>query len=266
MLSEITVEEMQSMKYIQLIFSPVGGTKKAADAVMRHLSSDAQTIDLTDAEADFSKCVIGKEDVVLIAMPSYGGRIPAIAAERLRRIHGNSAKCILVCVYGNRAYEDTLAEMEDTARESGFQIAAAISAVAQHSIMHQYAAGRPDAADLSQLEAFADRIKEKLDSAQASGTVQIPGNRPYKKAGCAVLIPKASRNCTGCGLCAGQCPVKAINPADLKSADSKKCISCMRCVTICPQHARKINEAMVSAVSLAVKKACSARKECERFL
>ena len=80
-------------------------------------------------------------------MPSYAGRVTAIAAERLRAIHGGGAKCILVCVYGNRAYEDTLVEMEDIARECGFEIVAAVAAIAEHSIMHQYAAGRPDAAD-----------------------------------------------------------------------------------------------------------------------
>lgn len=254
------------MKYVQIIFSPTGGTKKVADALMKHWDSDAEIIDLSDAEADFSQYVIKKDDVVLVAMPSFGGRVPAAAVERLHKIHGNSAKCILVCVYGNRAYEDTLAEMEDAARESGFDVTAAIAAVAEHSIMHQYAAGRPDASDLSQLEAFAAQVKEKLDSPRDTGKVHIPGNRPYKKAGGAGLVPKADKSCISCGLCAKQCPVKAIDPADIKSADSKKCISCMRCVTQCPHSARKVNGAMVAAASLALKKVCSVRKENEIFI
>lgn len=81
--------------------------------------------------------------MVLIAMPSFGGRAPAIAIERLRKIKGNGAKCTLISVYGNRDYEDTLVEMEDAAKECGFQIVAAIAAVAEHSIMPQYASSRP---------------------------------------------------------------------------------------------------------------------------
>lgn len=254
------------MKYAQLVFSPTGGVKKVADAITKHWNASVENIDLSDAEADFLQCVFQAEDVVLIALPSYGGRIPAAAAERLRKTHGNAAKCILVCVYGNRAYEDTLAEMEDVARDSGYDIVAAISAVAEHSIMHQYAAGRPDVEDLAKLKAFAEQIKEKLNSTDDWGKVQIPGNRPYKKLGSARLVPKATRDCVNCGLCARQCPVKAINQDNMKVVDSKKCISCMRCVTQCPHDARKVNNAAVSAVSLAIKKACSVRKECEIFI
>ena len=87
------------------------------------------------SKTDFSGYTIAKEDRVLIAMPSFGGRAPAAAIERLKKITGNGAKCTLVCVYGNRAYEDTLAEMEDAAKECGFQVVAAAAAVAQHSII-----------------------------------------------------------------------------------------------------------------------------------
>ena len=40
----------------------------------------------------------------------------------------------------------------------------------------------------------------------------------------------------------------------------------MRCVAKCPQSARKVNAAMVSAISLMLKKACSERKNNELYL
>ncbi len=248
------------MKVIEIIFSPTGGTEKVADIIGRKLSGNIVKIDLCDFRTDFSKFEISKEDMVLIAMPSFGGRAPAAAIERLKQINGNSARCTLVCVYGNRAYEDTLAEMEDAAKMCGFRVIAAVSAVAEHSIISKYASGRPDASDEKQLVSFADKILNK-----DGDVVFIPGNRPYKKSGGVPLIPKPGKECVKCGLCAEKCPVNAIEARGF-TADSGKCISCMRCVKQCPHSARKVNGAMVSAAALAIKKACSERKENELFL
>lgn len=248
------------MNVVEIVFSPTGGTEKVAHIIGGHWSTNVVRIDLSDYKTDFDKYKMTKEDMVLIAMPSFGGRAPAVAIERLKQITGNGAQCTLVCVYGNRAYEDILVEMEDAAKECGFQVIAAIAAVAEHSIMPQYASNRPDVSDEKQLVDFADRIAEK-DGEVAS----IPGNRPYKKSGGAGLVPKSNKDCVKCGMCAERCPVQAIDPADF-GTDAHKCISCMRCVSQCPHSARKVNGAMVSVAALAIKKACSVRKENELFL
>lgn len=248
------------MNTVEIIFSPTGGTGKVARIISRQWSESPAIIDLCDVNTDFTKCEITKDDMVLVAVPSFGGQAPAAAIERLKKIAGNGARCTLVCVYGNRAYEDTLAEMEDAAKECGFRVVAAVAAVAQHSIIPQYAASRPDASDEKQLTEFAQQIADKTEAAAS-----VPGNRPYKKAGRAGLVPKVGKNCTKCGFCAENCPVQAIDPVTL-SANTKKCISCMRCVKQCPHNARKVNGAMVSVAALAIKKACSARKENELFL
>ena len=248
------------MNTVEIIFSPTGGTAKVAHIIGSCWSRDPVVIDLSRPDMDFDKCAIAEDDRVLIAMPSFGGRAPAEAIRRLQQIRGNSAKCTLVCVYGNRAYEDTLVEMEDAAKACGFQVTAAIAAVAEHSILPQYAAHRPDAADKAQLEQFAAQILYRQDTA-----VSIPGNRPYKKAGGGGLVPKTGKGCTACGLCAKTCPVQAIDPAAFKT-DPQKCISCMRCVRQCPEKARKVNGLLVSIAGLAIKKACSVRKENQLFL
>ena len=248
------------MSTVEIVFSPTGGTEKIAHIIGTRLSENPKKIDLSDAKNDFARCKITQQDMVVIAMPSFGGRAPAVAIERLRKIHGNGARCVIVCVYGNRAYEDTLVEMEDAAKACGFQVTAAISAVAEHSIMPRYATGRPDESDRKQLTDFADQIAGKTGSIST-----IPGNRPYKKAGGTGLVPKPDKSCVKCGLCAKTCPVQAIDSVKF-IADSKKCISCMRCIKQCPQNARSVNGMMVSVAALAIKKACSVRKKNELFL
>lgn len=252
------------MKFAQLLFSPTGGTRKVAEAITGTWETEVETVDLTDPA--FTPATFQDGDLVLVAVPSYGGRVPPLAVQRLARIHGGGAGCVLVCVYGNRAYEDTLVEMRDCAEHCGFHVIAAVAAIAEHSILHQYAAGRPDTQDIEELQGFSRTILEKYRQGKRDLTAPLPGNRPYKKAGGAGMVPKAGSGCTECGLCAEQCPTQAISPDDPRKVDSEKCISCMRCVIRCPQGARKVNGVLLSAAGLALKKACSVRKECELFL
>lgn len=253
------------MSVFQIVFSPTGGTQKVADTITLKWDKPARKIDLSDPKTDFAAISLEKEDIAVIAVPSFGGRIPALAVERLEKIHGNGAMCVAVCVYGNRAYEDTLIELNDAAAKSGFHVIAGIAAIAEHSIMHQYATGRPDEEDRTQLQGFAEKILEKISNADMSAP-QIPGNRPYKKAGGAGLVPKADHKCNACGLCAEKCPAQAISRENPRETDGKKCISCMRCISVCPQSARKVNSAMVSVAAMAIKKACSEKKSNELFL
>ena len=252
------------MALVQIVFSPTGGTGKVADIIAGEWEGPVTRVDLSDTKTDCSKIKLEQGDAALIAVPSYGGRVPEFAAKRLMKINGNQARCVIVCVYGNRAYEDTLVELRDIVEKCGFRTIAAISAVAEHSIIHQYAAGRPDEKDAEVLRGFAKKIYRKLMDDESS-EFEIPGNRPYRKAGGAGLVPKATKECVSCGVCAENCPAQAISRDSLKTADSKKCISCMRCVVRCPQSARKANGALVSVAAMAIKKACSERKEAELF-
>ena len=110
------------MAVLQIVFSPTGGTENCAYIVATTLNSNAETIDLTDRAVDFTKVVVAPEDVCVIAVPSFGGRVPAVALERLAQIKGNGAKAILMAVYGNREIDDTLLELKEVAENAGFKL------------------------------------------------------------------------------------------------------------------------------------------------
>lgn len=253
------------MKIYEIYFSPTGGTKQVADVLAEGLHGEVAAVDLTGYQTKTEALLLSKEDVAVIAVPSYGGRVPEIAVKKLEKMKGNGAAAVLTCVYGNRAYEDTLVELEDTAERAGFHTIAAVAAVAEHSIVRKYAAGRPDSEDRKELINFAAKIREKILEGNME-TPSIPGNRPYKKAGGAGMVPKPDKTCVNCGICAKQCPVHAIDKKDPKKVEKGKCISCMRCITVCPHLARKVNPLMLTAADLMLKKVCSERKENELFL
>lgn len=247
------------MNLIEIVFSPTGGTQRVVNILAQNMSQDVIRVDLSDPNMDFGTCNISQDDFALIALPSYGGRAPEVALDRLRMIGGNGAKASLVCVYGNRDFEDTLVEMADMAAECGFEVTSAITAVAEHSIFPQFATRRPDAADAELLARFAKQL------ADADRGPKIPGNRPYKTYKGVPLTPKTNGNCTNCGACAHTCPVQAIDPETSK-ADADVCISCMRCLRTCPRDGRQLNSVLTSAAALKLKSVCADRKNPRLYL
>ena len=254
------------MSCYQIIFSPTGGTQMVADIISAAWNGPVQTLDLADPQADFSRYTFRPEDLCLIAVPSFGGRVPAIAAERLAQLKGQDARAVLVAVYGNRAYDDTLLELEDIAMAGGFRCVAAVAAVAEHSLLRRFAAGRPDAADRQELQGFGRQIQSRLAQEAESAPVQVPGNRPSREYHGVPLHPQAGRRCDGCGLCAARCPVQAISAANPKLTDQGRCITCMQCVAICPQQARRTKRLLTMGAARKMKKACSGRKPNQLFL
>ena len=254
------------MSVYTITFSPTGGTKKAADRLAAAVGPEVQEIDLTARETDYSRFSFGDGDVCVVAVPSYGGRVPAAAISRLAQMNGTGANAVLMAVYGNRAYEDTLSELKDVLVRAGFRCIAAVAAVAEHSVMRQFASGRPNQEDLETLGEFGRRIKEALTQNPEGTAVEVPGNIPDQEYKGIPLKPKAGENCVGCGQCARQCPVGAI-PADRPSETNPElCISCMRCIQVCPVQARTLDQTILAGASQRLEPVCSVPKENELFL
>lgn len=253
-----------SMNIYNITFSPTGGTQRVGDRLCQSLGGNVVATDLCVKEGCLIAPSIGAEDLAVISMPVYAGRVPAVAVHRLREIESHGARCVIVAVYGNRAYDDALVEMLDVATELGYRVIAAIGAVAEHSIVRKYGAGRPDADDARDLAQFAEAIAKKFASG-ADTVPEVPGNRPYKTPK-ACPQPSAHGSCKECGLCAKQCPVGAISADNPKQVDKDKCISCMRCVKVCPTHSRGIGKIVTAMVTQLLKKGCATRKPNELFI
>ena len=169
------------MRIVQIVFSPTGGTQRVADLITGAWGLPVTQFDLSDPAAGCTELQLDSQDLVLIAVPSFGGRVPALAIQRLGNISGGGARCAVVCVYGNRAYEDTLIELSDAAARCGFEVIAGVAAIAEHSIFHEYATGRPDAQDTARLQDIARRILTKPAGAAAArppSPAIIPIRRP----------------------------------------------------------------------------------------
>lgn len=252
------------MSTYSISFSPTGGTAKVLDILGKSFSVETK-IDLTENKS-FEEYQFSETDLCFIGVPSFGGRVPESAINRIGQLKGNRAQAILIAVYGNRAYEDTLLELKDAMNKSGFRTVAAVAAIAEHSVMHQFGTGRPDTEDEKELQQFAVSIKEILLADPQRSDVPVPGNSPFREFGGLPIKPKAGKNCSKCGLCAAKCPVCAIPKENPSITDKEKCISCMRCVAICPNNARKLNKLMLSFASDKMKKVCSVRKRNELFV
>ncbi len=247
------------MKIYEIIFSPTGGTQKCADIFAAAFEEVVEIVDLADFSYDFSAVEIKAEDVCIIAVPAYGGRVPETAASRLKQVQGNGAKAVLIAVYGNREFDDTLVELQDLAVEGGFHPIAGVGAVAEHSLVRKFGAGRPDAKDIEELNQFASQIIVSLKE-NTYQKLDLPGNRPYKPWSGSTVRPLTNENCIKCKLCAWHCPVEAISEDAPHLTNNDQCISCMRCISICPNQARFLAPEIIDVFTEKISAVASERK------
>lgn len=250
-----------------IYFSPTHTTQQ----ILREIASACpdklqREIDLTpqNSSANYS---YSDQEVLLIGFPVYAGRVPSTCAERIRSLRGKHTPAVIVAVYGNRAYDDALAEMKHLLEQQGFVTAGAAAFIAQHSMVPSIAAGRPDAEDLATARRFGRELFEKLEKSvplapDATG-LPVKGNVPTQPYPRMNIYPKGNSHCQACGLCAQECPVGAISPEHPKQTDAQRCITCMRCVHICPHHARNLNFLVRMLIRRKLTKLCKERKRPE---
>ncbi len=241
------------------VFSPTGGTSKIAAAIV-----GARMGTRIDLCSPVEPQEIPAGAPLLAVVPVYGGRIPAIAAQRLLALQGNGNPAIAVVVYGNRAYEDALLELKNVLTEAGHQVIAAAAFIAEHSIIRSIAADRPHADDLARAVEFGAAVEARLNGELS--TVDVPGNAEYRPLPQMPATPLVTDACGGCGMCAHKCPVGAIPLSNPRSTDAAKCILCMRCVAICPRKARILPPPMVEAFTARLNAVASEPKQPEIYI
>lgn len=244
-------------------FSPTGGTKKTGEVFARAISGEINLVDLGGKELVEKT---PESEVIVVAAPVFGGRIPSVMSEKLKKLDGVRKKAITLVVYGNRAYEDALLELNDVLEENGFQIVASGAFVAQHSIVPEVANGRPDEKDREEIKEFAKKVYDKLSKGM-EGEIQVPGNHPYKSEMNKSATPLSLSSCILCGKCETVCPTGAIKVSkDTVLTSLEKCIMCMACTVSCPKNARILPPQLQELMDQKLGKLKSVHRENEIFL
>ena len=249
---------MEVKRVCALYFSPTGNTEKTAsmigETLAEQLGVPLERMSFTKPAERAGDYVFGPGDLVVVGAPTYAGKLPNKMLPYVQQqIHGNGALAVGVVTFGNRSYDNSLAEL-CAALEAAF--------ACRHAFTDALADGRPDWDDKRQMGEFAARIADKVkDLTDIPAPVAVPGDAaapyyvPKGTDGQPVKFLKAKPQtdlgkCTDCGACARLCPMGAINPSNVAEVPGT-CIKCQRCVRKCTKHAKYFDDpAFLSHVAM----------------
>ena len=168
-------------------FSPTGTTQSVVRAIARGINpGTTEEIDITKPAARVQPLRTSENDLLIIGVPVYMGRVPVIIRDWLNAIAARNTPAVCVVLYGNRTYEDALLELRNIVTKSGCKTIAGCAFIGEHSFSDAAvptAQGRPDKNDLERAEAFGKKIRETLQTAPSVTQIpeaHIPGEFPYR--------------------------------------------------------------------------------------
>ena len=245
-------------------FSATKTTKTTVESIVNQLSENLdariQYNDFTLPKGRENTAIFTKDDIVVVGVPVYAGHIPQITYEFLSSMKGNGAMVVPVVVYGNRAYEWALDELESILTVAGFMVIGGGAFIGEHSYSNILAQQRPDTQDIEKAKLFADELSDAI-----------------KKGGCMTkqiecikvdfllsseIVPKTKDSCINCGICSGNCPTGAISPLNANEIIAN-CIKCCACVKNCPIQAKYIDSPNFLEIKERLENNFMSRKEPE---
>ena len=96
-------------------FSPTGTTKKVLQAIAQGIGN--KNVKLTDITKPGNREKVlqpSENELLIVGVPVYMGRVPALIGDWLNQIKANKTPVVCVAVYGNREFEDALLELKNT--------------------------------------------------------------------------------------------------------------------------------------------------------
>ena len=245
------------MRIKAYFFSPTGGTLRVLREFVEPLGM------LLLSEVEYHSYTLPEEreilpqfddgDVVVWATPVYAGRIPNKTLDFVRRaLHANGNPSIGIVTFGNRAYDNALAELAGLMKDGGMKPVGAAAVVTRHAFSDTLGAGRPDKRDLTCLDDFAVQMAGRVLAALQGKNLpdlRVPGEAhperyytPLKtdNAPAGFLKAKPSCNadlCIRCGKCLHVCPMGSIHDSGSVPMFDGICIKCQACRRICSSGA-----------------------------
>jgi ferredoxin len=256
-------------------FSPTGTTKAVVQAIAKGIDPlSIEYIDITKPNARRKPLLTSENELLIVAVPVYIGRVPALLTEWLNTIQACNTPAVCVVVYGNYIFDNALFELTNIVKSRGGIPIACAAYIGEHSFSNSetpIAQGRPYKSDLIHAELFGKKIREKLQSVSRMSdisNVYVPGIYPYggETKLWDVDFIAVNDQCILCGLCIEVCPVDAIDSRDSKMINKEKCITCCACIKSCPQNARSIKPGPVKDAAKKLNERCKEQKKPEYFI
>ena len=178
---------MEIKRVCALYFSATGNTEKTvatfAETLAEQLGVPWERLPFTKPAERERDYMFADTDLVVVGTPTYAGKLPnKILPDLKARLHGNGALAAAIVTFGNRSYDNALAELCAVLEGDGFHTVAGGAFVGRHAFTDKLAEDRPDWDDRKELKKFATAIADKVKNlTENPAPVTVPGDpeAPY---------------------------------------------------------------------------------------